>query len=533
MSDTPTQRHIPGAPPPIPVSKSSKKKRKITKGDNPEDSPALSSVAIPDSTSAVFLEKSPSASAIKDGPVPDSLLADPGSANGFPSSQPALDELKHSPVVDLIQKRIKATTKKITRIQSYATLEPEKLNDDQRRTLKSLPSLEAIVKELEEVKKAVETVEADRVAADARDLAEREKSEAERLIVAIAEAESRAFDKISRLLHFIRLHTSLAARHPSVSSLSLEDSEIPVILAAAEQLLGEESEVRQELIRGLLSGEGEFQGISHSRLVDLAHTFASPRAELSSAAQNLSGPEGPVSSEDQPVVTTEGLGGNPSTSAGFHFMQKSELDNAGLEDSQEWVDVPQNQATEAEGTVEASQGEVVPAEQTVDIVQPSEAPLSASGNFDWAEDEEGGLPSIAGLQAKFGTSEAPSPVNAPQSIPDTNPEETTPAPVNGSLPVDDDGFTQARGGRGRQRGDRGFRGGRGGERGAFRGGDRGSFRGGFKGERGGSRGGERTGFRGRSNSEWRGDGERGRGGRGRGRGRGGYPDSREETPVQT
>lgn len=35
-------------------------------------------------------------------------------------------------------------------------LEEEKLNDDQRRTLKSLPSLEAIVKELDEVKKAVE-----------------------------------------------------------------------------------------------------------------------------------------------------------------------------------------------------------------------------------------------------------------------------------------------------------------------------------------------------------------------------------------
>ena len=35
-------------------------------------------------------------------------------------------------------------------------LEEEKLNEDQIRTLKSLPSLEAIVKELDEVKKAVE-----------------------------------------------------------------------------------------------------------------------------------------------------------------------------------------------------------------------------------------------------------------------------------------------------------------------------------------------------------------------------------------
>lgn len=74
--------------------------------------------------------------------------------------------------------------------------------------------------------------------------------------------QSRTFDKISRLLHFLRLHASLSSRHPSVSSLGLGDSEIEVVLAAAERLLGEESEIRQELIRGLFSGEGEFEGIS-------------------------------------------------------------------------------------------------------------------------------------------------------------------------------------------------------------------------------------------------------------------------------
>jgi hypothetical protein len=74
--------------------------------------------------------------------------------------------------------------------------------------------------------------------------------------------QSQTFDKVSRLLHFLRLHSSLSSRHPSVSPLGLDDSEISVVLAAAEQLLGEESEVRQLLIRGILSGEGEFEGIS-------------------------------------------------------------------------------------------------------------------------------------------------------------------------------------------------------------------------------------------------------------------------------
>lgn len=42
------------------------------------------------------------------------------------------------------------------RIQSYSTTPVEKLNEDQLRTLKTLPVLEGIHKELEEVKKAVE-----------------------------------------------------------------------------------------------------------------------------------------------------------------------------------------------------------------------------------------------------------------------------------------------------------------------------------------------------------------------------------------
>lgn len=43
-----------------------------------------------------------------------------------------------------------------TRIQNYQNEAPEKLNEDQKRLLKTLPSLEAVSKELEEVKKAIE-----------------------------------------------------------------------------------------------------------------------------------------------------------------------------------------------------------------------------------------------------------------------------------------------------------------------------------------------------------------------------------------
>ena len=127
--------------------------------------------------------------------------------------------------------------------------------------------------------------------------------------------------------------------------------------------------------------------------------------------------------------------------------------------------------------------------------------------LNWADEEDGGLPSIASLHDKFGSSATGTPAAQPEPLPAANGEALAQAPAE-----EDDGFqaaTRARGGRGRG----GFRGERGGYRG-FRGGERGSYRG--RGDRGFFRGGDRSGFRG-GRGEWRGDGERGRG-RGRGRG---------------
>jgi len=75
-----------------------------------------------------------------------------------------------------------------------------------------------------------------------------------------------------------------------------------------------------------------------------------------------------------------------------------------------------------------------------------------SGAIDWADDDGSGLPSIAGLQAKFGTSGTATPVEGLPSGP--NPEEP-PQTLNGTdtrnetPPQEGDGFTQALSGRGR------------------------------------------------------------------------------------
>jgi hypothetical protein len=60
-------------------------------------------------------------------------------------------------------------------------------------------------------------------------------------------------------------------------------------------------------------------------------------------------------------------------------MQESELETPGLEDSQDWVNVPQDQATEVEittATVETTQGDEVAVEQNVTVVHPSEVSLT-------------------------------------------------------------------------------------------------------------------------------------------------------------
>lgn len=109
-------RIVPGAAPPIPVSKSQKKKRKTVK---PKGGDELNSpIVVADTTAASLLEKAPGIAEVKEGLVAPALTAVPsGSADDVPSS--AIDDdagYKPSPVVDLVHKRLKATHKKIVSI---------------------------------------------------------------------------------------------------------------------------------------------------------------------------------------------------------------------------------------------------------------------------------------------------------------------------------------------------------------------------------------------------------------------------------
>lgn len=112
-----TQRLVPGAPPPAPLSKTQKKRRKAkVKSDGPEDVQV-----IPDATTAALIEKAPEPADVQQGTlVPELVVQDSRAPSVFEEDS----LLKNSPIVELVTKRFKATNKKIVRhrILSFGVL---------------------------------------------------------------------------------------------------------------------------------------------------------------------------------------------------------------------------------------------------------------------------------------------------------------------------------------------------------------------------------------------------------------------------
>jgi hypothetical protein len=115
MADSPAQRLVPGAPPPIEKTKSQRKKRKPAgaKGgttDSAAGTPVATNTALPDATSAALTEHAPAPAEIKEGALAPELVAEPDPA----PLTPAVDH-KRSGVYELVNKRQKTLGKKIVR----------------------------------------------------------------------------------------------------------------------------------------------------------------------------------------------------------------------------------------------------------------------------------------------------------------------------------------------------------------------------------------------------------------------------------
>lgn len=491
---------MPGAPPPAPLSKSQQKKKRKS-GKPKEDGPAPD--AILDLPKAALIESAPSVADVANGAVEPALVSEPVPA---PAPAPPAESKKTSPSVEAVAKRLRALGKKVQRISTYAHLPADQLNEDQRRTAATLPALELAVKELEEVKKNIETIEADHAKEEANARAQEEEAVKQRIAEAVVDAQAASVSTASRILAFIRF-SHLISSEPSITTAGLTDTERNAVYVAAQLLLGESSEQREAVVSGFFSGTGDIEGVEYARLRQILDDHLAVPEEPVEPPRSPT----PVAAEPE-AAPEEGAHGIPASASGassFHFMQASELEGTPFEQGAEWIEKP-----EEEAAVPAAQEEYAHEEPE------AAAPAEPAGPIDWANDD-GGLPEIESLQAKFASSGEATPNLAPEAaVADgwtpaepAAAEAYTPPTTNGHAAgpvVDDDGFTEARRTRTtstRGGGDRGFRGRgfRGGERGGYRGGrpdgefrGRGGFRGGDRGRgefRGRGRGGER-GFRG-------------------------------------
>ncbi|KAF8348403.1 hypothetical protein F5887DRAFT_647004 [Amanita rubescens] len=514
------QRIVPGAPPPAPLSKTQKKKRKAKVKTGPENSPIDTNdidhpespiITTPDAPAIPLVENAPDA-----GDSQKDVLAPGQETPDLP------DELKHSPVVELVSKRLKATTKKITRITVYAATDPEKLNDDQKRILKSLPTLEAVQKELIEVKKAVEVHEAELAHELIAKKLETEKAQRARISDAVAAAESTLVTRMMDVLDLLRLRSLHAS-----GELVADQGEESTIHAIADALLGTDVEKKEAIIKDFLQGS-DFDGIPYTRLSEIiaAGLVAPPRTPTPPPVEEIEEVQVEVEPEPTAEVTVTGIPETVYPKTGFSFVQESEIDDTQPVDDGEWIDAGAStaeQVLEEELANDHVEREVTPEPPIQERVAPVVEEPTTGASIDWATDETE-LPPITSIHESFGmTGPIPSAEVRTEPVPEAT-NGRPPRPHYRRPHHDEEGFTHSRGGRGRG-GGRGFRGDRGGHRG-FRGGERGG-RGGFRGGEGGFRSGEggyRSGEGGYRSGEGGHRGEEGgyRGGEGGFRGREGW-----------
>ncbi|KIK67488.1 hypothetical protein GYMLUDRAFT_108702, partial [Collybiopsis luxurians FD-317 M1] len=392
-ADVSTQRLVPGAPPPPAVTKSQLKKKRKGKGKTSEQT-ADSATEIPDATAAALVEKAPEVSDIQGGIVAPELVAQPSQSESLPATEDTT--LKLSPIVELVNKRLKAANKKMTRITTYTTMDPASLNEDQKRAISSLPALEAVSKELMEVKKAVEAHEAELAVGFAAKRREAEEAERIRVAKAVAAAEAANTEKTVKLLSFIRMRSLVAAGQLDLSAFGASSEEVSAVHTAASLLLGNEDDAK-EIVHGFLSVDGRYEGVPYSRLLELCDRASAPlpQTEAPLTEQLLQEPASEEPHEPEAAPSSAPM----TTTGSFHFIQASEIETPSLEESAEWVEAPD--AVEDSKQVPTVNGDV---EESA----ASEVPISAEP-IDWAAEGEDDLPPIDNLHATFGKSGSATP----------------------------------------------------------------------------------------------------------------------------
>ncbi|OCF58193.1 hypothetical protein L486_04223 [Kwoniella mangroviensis CBS 10435] len=347
----------------------------------------------------------------------DDVTASVPGANGSGSKE-------KGPVEEVIAKRMRQLTKKLQRFRGYASQPHETLNADQKAAINSLPALETVYKELEDISKQVEPIELEQ-AGKLRELKEQARQEAEGSVAGkIAEFQTSLSTPLSI---FLRLHRLLHPARPSDHEhLTFARLDLPANLQDEVQatdvlrvgrmyddlLAGGDRgvEVIAGLVKGSTGDDEENDHIHHllallagsnslpaenaaPEEVDLEESQPAPEVEEpASKAPSINGEVSGDANEKEITTAPASVNGTTATGQGaLNFLQEDEL-----AEEEEFEIVPSLRPDQTSGiqppqepvtTIPPPPIDAEPASQPqVNSTPP--AAFTASGKFDWAADED-------------------------------------------------------------------------------------------------------------------------------------------------
>ncbi|KAI5480062.1 hypothetical protein MNV49_002027 [Pseudohyphozyma bogoriensis] len=328
-------------------------------------------------------------------------------------------EEKKTSAVEACAKRIRATNKKIQRIVAYEE-KTEALNADQQKAIASKPTLEAIVKELQELLALLKVEESEDEARVARLKRAEEKRQAKEVEVAVAAAKSESESEAVLLFQFIHLYGLFSSPSGIVAPA------LPAVIANATAnevatvrmlhdaftngpLLGGHGDALEKL-KKIASGSDEeaLNGVTYGRVKELIAGLTAPPASSAPTPLPVTDSSLPAGPSDSVTALVDGAAEPPAPS----FLQASEL-------------IPEAEDPAAPSTTEEKVSSWADDVATEAPAPPVEAAPAPAAGLDWAEDNSGDLPALPELAGQSS--------GAPATV----------VPVE-AAPVEADGFQQAR-----------------------------------------------------------------------------------------
>ncbi|GAA5820569.1 hypothetical protein JCM11251_003053 [Rhodosporidiobolus azoricus] len=259
----------------------------------------------------------------------------------------SIEEKKTNPV-EVVQKRLRAATKKLQRIEGYEKQEAA-LNADQKRAIEGKGILEAVIRELNEVLVVLKAEEQEDEARAKRVAVVEEKRTAKAVDAAVKASKADSQQSLVLLFQFLHLHslfnpseTSFAppVLPPIVASATGQDAAAVRMLFdqfANGPLLGGQGDAVEKLEKIAKGGEEELlPGVSFSRIQQLIHGLTAPPEDTPASplasSVDLDKPAKPSDSVIALVDGDEGDAHAAAASAGLtsnvSFLQPSEVEGA-------------------------------------------------------------------------------------------------------------------------------------------------------------------------------------------------------------